>query len=310
MRLRTRQLVIVAALLAPAGGCNWMKEWRRNGSGGDDGTMARDAKDVTPERLVGYLNDRAARLQSIDYQRASMQVSGKPIPIPANLDGHLMSAQPRNFRLVGGGKIVNSKVIIGSNSDQFWMYVAAPGDEPTYVFASHSDFDAGRAQMPNNIPFEPDWVMQALGMTKYAPPPAVQYTVTPNLRERTYTLSWPATTPSKVPVVKEVVFNHTATGSRPVVRKHVIRDAKGHKEIASAEILDVETAPDGVVQYPTHVVLRWAEQDFKIDLSLRGAQVNQLPPDESARQAIFKRPDIPGSNPINLVRYAEFRPAK
>ena len=40
------------------------------------------------------------------------------------------------------------------------MFVDSPTVRPTFVFASHSDFESGRARMPDGIPFEPDWVMQ------------------------------------------------------------------------------------------------------------------------------------------------------
>jgi N-methylhydantoinase A len=34
-----------------------------------------------------------------------------------------------------------------------------------------ADFETGRARLPADIPFEPDWVMQALGMTRVLVPP-------------------------------------------------------------------------------------------------------------------------------------------
>ncbi|MDB5309601.1 MAG: hypothetical protein JWO38_3803 [Gemmataceae bacterium] len=320
--MRTRQLLVLAALVAPAGGCNWMKEWRERDQVRDrdrdrDRGGAMDPKDVTPEKLVAYLNDRASRLQSIQYEKSSMRISGKALPVPATLDGHLWCAQPRSFRLVGNGRVVGSKVIIGSNPEQFWLYMDVPNDGATYVYASHTDFDSGRARLPNDIPFEPDWVMQALGMTTFKPPPEVKYELTrpnPRDRDRTYTLGWEAMTPAKVPVIKEIVFDHNGGGARPVVKKHVIRDARSKQVIASAEVRAVETVEAGIdprspvaVQYPTHVTLRWEGQDFTMDLTLKGAQVNQMPADDQARRNLFARPEIPKTNPINL---AEFRPTR
>jgi hypothetical protein len=339
--MRTLTLIVAAALLSPAVGCNWMKEWR---NGADQRGPVGQGKipEVTPDQLVSYLNDRAARLQSLEYGNTRMRVSGKGIPVPATLDGNLACAQPRNFRMVSSGRVAAAKVDMGSNPEQFWVYVAAPGDAPLYVFASHDDFERGKAKMPGGIPFEPDFVMQALGMTTFAPtneyeeaaapvsrpatrvslsnpplPPAGSRTSVPiNEKDRTYTLRWRAKTPAGLPVFKEVVFDaDAATGTRPQVKKHLIREAAGNKVIASAEIKAAETVRVGTdpksgvplaAQYPTHVVLRWEEQKFEMDLLLEKAQVNQA---DTTRAALFTRPDIRGATPIDLAKY-EFQPLK
>ena len=313
--MRTLRLLTAAALLAPAVGCSWMEKWRKNDPVGPKPTGK--IPDVTPDQLVSYLNDRAARLQSIEYGNTRMLVSGNGLPVRATLDGNLAAAQPRNFRMVGSGRVAASKVDMGSNTDQFWVYVAAPGDAPLYVFASHTDFETGKAKMPGGIPFEPEWVMQALGMTTF--PPTNQYTVAVNERDRTYTLGWPTTTPTGLAIRKEVVFDaDSATGTRPQVKKHVMREARGNKVLASAEIKSVQSAPAGTdprtglassVQYPTNVVLKWEEQKFEMDLTLEKAQVNATPADDPGRRGLFARPDHPGVRAIDLAKY-EFPPMK
>ena len=312
--MRTFRLALAAALLSPAVGCNWMKEWRE---GMNRPTVTGKIPDVTPDQLVTYLNDRASRLQVIEYGDTRVRVSGKGIPVPATLDGNLAAAQPRNFRMVGSGRVAAAKVDMGSNPDQFWVYVAAPGDAPLYVFASHSDFESGKAKMPGGIPFEPDWVMQALGMTVL--PPATQYGVTANDKERTYTLGWAATAPGGLQVRKEIVFDvDPATGTRPQVKKHLIRDGRSNKVLASAEVKAAQTVRVGsdprsglplAVQYPTHLILRWEEQRFEMDLTLDKAQVNAGVGDDGPRRALFTRPDIRGATPIDLAKY-EFPPGK
>ena len=64
---------------------------------------------------------------------------------------------------------------------------------------------------------------------------------------RTYTLSWPATTPNGVPIRKEIVFSaDDADSSRdqPQVKRHVIRDVSGNV-ICSAEVKKAHTVPVG-----------------------------------------------------------------
>lgn len=339
---RLSQFLIAAALLAPAVGCKWMDEIK-NGSAGRPKNTGK-IEPVAPEQLVGFLNDRAARLRSIEYADFRTHVSGKGLPVGANLDCDLVASQPHNFRMISNGKIVSAKVDMGSNDKEFWVYVAAPGEAPVYVFASHDDFDTGRAKMPGGIPFEPEWVMQALGMKTFSPTeqyeqvpvaladvrdqprsrrgvtvsgasPRTVQSVPINERDRTYTLRWPAKTPAGQQVIKEVVFDaDAATGSRPQVKRHVIRDYRSNKVLASAEIKTAETIQVGTdprsglpmaVQYPTHAVLRWEDPKFEMDMSMGRARVNQAVGDK-----FFARPEYRDARPVDLAAAYELRPGK
>ena len=172
-------LIAAAACLLPLAGCRWIDEHIKppnpyKGSG--------PLPPVQPNQLVTYLNERAARLQSLNYGDVRVVASDHNIPLPA-LRGSLAASQPRNFRMTGQGGAIGAKVDLGSNPEQFWVYFDAPTVKPTFVFASHSDFEAGKARLPGGIPFEPDWVMQALGMTTL--PPTNQYSVKTDEKTRT-----------------------------------------------------------------------------------------------------------------------------
>ncbi len=305
MRIRHLRLLVAAALLCPAVGCNWMKEWRDQGSNRPTGKLP----DYKAEDLVRFFNWRASQFQSVEYGNVRARVSGKGIPIPVNLDGSMAAAQPKFFRLRSQGRVAGT-IDMGSNAEQFWVYASAPGDEALFVFASHADFEGGRAKMPGGLPFEPDWVMLALGLAPL--PPAGNYDVLANERERTHTLGWSAVSPNGVPVRKEVVFDaDPATGNRSQVKRHVLRDGK-NKLIATAEIKAAEVARVGqnargeplAIQYPTHMVLRWEDPRFEMDLTLERAAVNTGLADDPAKRAqFFTRPTVPGKEPIDLARF-------
>jgi hypothetical protein len=301
--MRTLKLLVIATALAPAVGCKWLEDMRANGDQGRNRVRGK-IEPVAAGDLVDFLNKRAARLRSVEYDNVHMHVAGKDVPlIGANLAGELAVAQPRNFRMLAEGKF-GGKVVMGSNDEQFWVYMDAPGGPPVYVYATHADFQTGRARMPNGLPFEPDWVMQALGMSIY--PAANNYEVAVNERERTYTLWWLSNSVSGGQVRKEVVFDaDAATGSRPQVRRHVIRDAKGTRVIASADIKSAETVGVGTdpvsglplaAQYPTRVVLKWADPQFEMDLTLEKARANQ-----ATDPTAFARPEIRNTPAINLA---------
>lgn len=302
--MKTVRLLLAAAALSPLTGCEWIKGLRTdNDRPKSNGPLPQ----VQPEQLVNYINDRAGRVQSLNFGDVRLVARAQSIPLPP-LRGSMAASQPRNFRMTGTGGAMGAKVDLGSNPDQFWMFLDVPTEKPMFVYASHSDFEAGKARIPGGIPFEPDWVMQALGMTTL--PPNNQYSVKPDDKARTYTLSWPAVTPGGAQVIKEVVFDGDAAADpRPQVKRHVIRDARNNKVICSAEIKQARTAslpigPTGqpqVVQHPTLVVLRWEEQKFEMELDLKTGRVNEpFTAEESGR--LFRMPTKPGVQAIDLAR--------
>jgi hypothetical protein len=302
---RNLRLLVAAALLCPAVGCNWMREWRDQAQQGPRPTGALPKRDA--DDFVKFINWRASQLQSVEYENVRMRVSGKGIPIPVSLEGNLVAAQPRCFRMRAQGKVAGN-IDLGSNPEQFWVYTAG-GGENMYVYAAHADFETGRARMPGGLPFEPDWVMQALGLNPI--PTTGAYDVKTDDREQTYTLGWTARAPNGVDVRKEIVIDgNPATGKRSQIKRHVLRDAK-NKLIATAEIRAAEIARVGqdangnplAVQYPTHLVLRWEEPRFEMDMTLDRATVNAVQSDDPARRAaLFTRPTNTPSPPIDLAR--------
>lgn len=325
------RLVLCAVLLTPSVGCTSIREWLgRNQTPANTGAVPK----VTAEQLVGYLNAHADRLQSLTY--GSVGVSGRDGLMEFNLNGHMAASQPRNFRMVvTRGGLINSKVDVGSNEQLFWASaVDVPTVPPMYVFASHADFEQGKARLPGNVPFEPDWVLQALGMKRYplnaayeevtvpdgpatpagrAPlPPAPRKSVPINEKDRTYTLRWPTTTPGGAEVFKEIVFaadDADAARNQPQVKRHLIRDARG-KVLALAEVKSAHTVPVGgtdpvtkrpyVIQYPTEIELKSDDQKFKLVLRLDAAKVNQpVSPQDAGR--LFDLPNIAGLRPTDLA---------
>lgn len=298
---RSRTLIVVAAALLPVVGCAWLDKFKTD--------TAKDALPKAQEKqFVAYINERATRFQTLNDVEVRMVAKTNGVPLPA-LRGELNAEQPRNFRLRGKGALVDATADLGSNGEQFWVYVNAPTQKPTFMFASHSDFEAGKAKLPGGIPFEPDWVMQALGMAIL--PQSNQYSVHIDQKARTYTLSWPAQTPQRVSVVKEIVFDgDPASEPKPQIKKHVVRDTKGNV-ICAAEIKQVKDTPTGLkdgrghpimIQHPTVVVLRWEDQKFEMKLELERGTVNK-PFTQKELADHFTRPNYADAKPIDLARY-------
>lgn len=310
--MRSLRLVLLAVLVAPGVGCKWLEDIKKNAGSRPTGAIPK----VEPDRLVSLLNLRADRLHSIEYANISMRVSGKGLLLPANLHGHLAAEQPHNFRLTTTHGLASAKLDMGSNDKEFWIYSNANAKEPVCLYASQADFASGKTRMPEGIPFEPNWVLEALGMAHY--PEKGDYTVSIDERERTYTLSWTAQLPSGA-VRKEIVFDaFDATGTRPQVRKLVIRNLKTKSVIATAEIQSAQTVQVGIVtikgenhaatfQYPTRVVLKWSEPRFEMDLTLNKAETNAPLTADPSRQTLFLRPPYKDATAIDLAGNYEFK---
>ncbi len=116
----------------------------------------------TAVELVNYLNDQANRLQSIESH--DLQIDVRVPGTSVNLDGgSLMCQKPRYFRLVGS-KLGMQQVLVGSNEDRFWFYVK---QQDALYHCTYNDFEKGAVDLP--FPFEPEWVLEALGMSQIDP---------------------------------------------------------------------------------------------------------------------------------------------
>jgi hypothetical protein len=308
-------LLLLVVALAALTGCESFKELMNRDK--DRTTKGNEAlPKVQPDQLVTYVNERAGRLQTFSAEYVRVVATDHSFTFPA-LRGSIDASQPRNFRLRATGGAVPATTDLGSNSDQFWVYLDAPTQKPLYVFASHSDFESGKAKLPGGIPFEPDWVMQALNMTTLAP--NNHYTVSIDQKARTYTLRWPATTPNGASIIKEIVFegDDDVQGNKPRIKKHVIRDTK-EKVICSAEIKQAKTVrlagtdPHNsraplTVQYPSVVVLKWEEQKFEMKLEVENVTVNKPYTDDQAK-TLFTRNIRTDTKPIDLAGGFSFQP--
>lgn len=294
-----RFATVCCVVLALASGCQWMKnghvEPRTNSP------FAGPMPERTSAELVGYLNRQAGLLRSISYDDVRAVATENGRELGSLNDSSLFSSQPRSFRLIGAHSLAGTMIDIGSNDREFWMY-AKPLGRDNYFYCSHDAFSTGEVKFP--IPFDTDWVMQALGMSPYDPNAA--YEVKANREQAAYVLYQRTKTRTGLPVVKTTVFNADwADGKKPAVRKHVIFDERDPKTpIASAEIVAAKTVSlpgGGYVQAPTEVILEWPQQQFKMTMKLGRERINEDLGDRAA--SLFNKPTIRGTSPIDLAKY-------
>lgn len=296
-----RVLILLAAALLPAAtGCEWLKN--AGGAAKDRPLASGPVEPKSAAQLVGYLNQQAALVQSLKFAPVSISVK-------TDRESHTLGAstlvceQPRNFALDGDKAVLSDIVKLGSNGQEFWMYSKFP--QPTYLYCSHDDFARGAGnKLP--VPFDPDWVMQALGMAHYDPNRT--YQVETDNKAREHSLSYETTTPQGATVRRVVVF--AADGqdrTDPQIRRHLIEDTSRQviavaevKAVSRHTVRDAATGQDKAVAVPSRIKLDYPRERFTMDLTLGRPQSVNDPITDAERRELFTKPDM-GVAPINLA---------
>jgi hypothetical protein len=290
-------LLLSCVLLA---GCGWLNRDKQTAKP----AVAANGGPPQAAELVSYLNREADRLATIESDdvdlTATVQDSGGRQNRLPGLRCFLVCEKPRSFRLTGDA-VGTNYVDIGSNNDQFWFWVK-DGDKPPLYYCSYADYERG-VKLP--LPFQPEWVVQALGMAKYDP--NKNYKV--EAKGNTYELSEEAMVQGTL-VRKITIFNGAKrpNESTPVVMGHVIQDAQTGQVICQATIRRVRSAGyrarqgEGTVNYPSDVLLEWPAEKMSMTLKIGKATVNQpIPSDKLA--TYFARPDWPNLIKIDIAHY-------
>jgi hypothetical protein len=243
----------------------------------------------TAAQLVNYLNQNAQQLQSLECMQLDLdcKVGHQPFGLQANM----ACQRNRNLRLVATA-VGNPQADMGSNDQEFWFWIAK-NDPPYLYFCSYADLAQPGMTLP--FPFQPEWVMEALGMAEHDP--AGSYTV--NAKPGTYELVEQSVSAQGQPVQKVTVFS-AGRNARFPVRAHLLLDAKG-KKICSAEISDAQMIGGAVV--PTRIVLSWPEQRMELKMKLNNPVVNRL--DQASASRLFTRPALQGVQTFDIAHPPE-----
>jgi hypothetical protein len=280
-----RQLSFAAFLAATLAftGCLPKDIW----SGNAQARVRPLPQNVDAATLIASVNDNARRLQSL--QADDVIIDAREGRESVGLSGVMSCQKPRNFRLVA--QFMGSQAVdLGSNDQEFWFWIKQ-GD-PHLIHCSYQDLARG-VYVP--FPFQPDWVLEALGMTEYNPSGSYQVAVD----ARTVQLFEQTTSAQGQPVRKVTVFDRmTAASGRPTVLAHVLQDARG-QEICSARIgrVQVDRTTGGV--YPYLVTLVWPAAKVEMTMRLDGVRLNVLPVGQ--RLTVFARPQLRNVPDLDLA---------
>lgn len=273
-------------------GCTTWPLLRSNNGGSGVGPARMPTETPTAAALVAYLNDNSRRVQSLECRGLDLDCRQRSQAV--GLSGWMVCQKPKSLRM--GGKVLGHPAVdMGSNDQEFWYWISKA--DPPYLFhCSHQDLAQGQARvMP--FPFQPDWVVEALGIGEYGPPENYQVAV----RASTVELVQRATSPQGQPIRKVTVFNRgQVRGTAPQVMAYLVQDANG-RDMCAAYITETQQDRATGAVLPRRVRLIWPAEQIELKMKLDEVTVNPQM-DEQRVSRLFTRPTMAGIQSYDLAR--------
>lgn len=277
-------VALVALLLAI--GCNHLVPNQRQSVGAG---AAANAPTPTVENLVDYLNRNAACVkpdQAVTCKNVMINIEAE---YRIGIDCKMICQAPRHFRLTGVS-LGQPVVEIGSNDKEFWFWCSKIN--PPYLY--HCSYDALKQGTKVPFPFQPDMVLNALGLAPYdRNKKYTMRTVEGNRgRNETIELTEQALSPENKPIQKITVFNRhqVQQPTQPQVLAHIIKDDQGR--VVCAANVRIAQQVDGINGpiIPRMVEFSWPEQKMKMEMRIENPSIIAMPPEKAA--TIFNRKDL------------------
>jgi hypothetical protein len=237
----------------------------------------RNANHPELEDVVTHLNKNTDLIQCWRANNVRIRTGN------FTLSGTLAVEKGNHVRLVVSSPMGN-EVDLGSNDERFWVWSRRL--EPAFVTCKHENMDVARQAL--GVPFEPEWLMEALGVS-----PLPTSGVTMQMDNQQARLVQQVVSAHGRPL-RRVVLVDLKKGNGIVV-EHSLYDYDG-KRIALAKLsghyLDKQT---GAV-LPTRIMLDWPQNQMQMTMDLGKIQVN---PTSIPRQ-IWAMPELPGYQVVDL----------
>lgn len=243
---------------------------------------AKTSKNAT--RFFDTWNSNARQIDSMLCE--SVDVDGQSQGQPYSLKGKLAYQQPNRFRMLGkfAGK---SEVDLGSNEKEIWFWIAR-AEPPAVYFCNRADL--GRVRL--STPFQPDWLIEALGVT---PLDANEYREGPGTAEYQTYLS-DQKNPLGQPVTKRVVVD--AKTNRVEAFELFSAD---RRPLARAQILEYQDDPTSGLFVPRKIQIEWPDAETRLTLTMsrRNTKLNAI--DQSFAADLFRRGDYTHTQVIDMA---------
>jgi hypothetical protein len=233
----------------------------------------------TLEQVVDVVNRNSSAIQSFSTSRATLSGSGFP-----SLTASVAFQRQRRFRLQAGTGF-GAEVDLGSNDELFWFWVKR-SQPPAVYYCRHEQFAASPAR--RMTPFEPQWLIEALGVVEFDGNLPQHIKLESNDRIRIDTIR---NTPEGA-VAKTTIVD----GAQGWVLEQYVYDVHQRlvaKSIASGHRRDPLT---GLVM-PTVVEIDSPLAQVRMRIDLGNVEINRLPNDQPA---LWQMPNYPNTPLVDI----------
>ncbi|MFZ1936472.1 MAG: hypothetical protein WCB27_19500 [Thermoguttaceae bacterium] len=233
----------------------------------------------TLEQVIDVVNRNSSQIQSFSTSRASISGPGFP-----SLSTSIAFERPQQFRL-RATSFVGAEFDLGSNDQLFWFWLKR-SQPPAIYYCRHDQFAASQARQMT--PFEPRWLIEALGVVEFDRSLPQQLTVLPNDRLRIDTIR---NTPEG-PTMKVTILD----GSQGWILEQHLYDAH-RRPVAHSIASGHRQDPLSGLVMPTVVQIDSPAAQLSLRIDLGNVEINRLSGD---RAALWSMPSIPGVPVVDI----------
>ncbi|MCA9118029.1 MAG: hypothetical protein KDA79_23315, partial [Planctomycetaceae bacterium] len=240
---------------------------------------------ITEQQLVAWLNQQTEQIRN--WRSTDVRITSSSGGIPIRLSAVLAVERPANFRMMAKS-IAGREADLGSNQDQFWFWMRR--SEPKHVFSvRHENMRTVGHQM--QIPFEPDWLMQVLGVMPLPQGDAFLQPREPDSELLALVIEGigPSGEPTRRIIQVDSCYGRIISQS--------LHDAGGNL-LARATFNDYKVCGETGVMLPHRIDLDWPQTRTAMSLHMGSIELNN----PALPQQLWTMPEIPGFPEMELGR--------
>ena len=239
----------------------------------------------TIDRTIAVVNANSAKIEQLQSTGATLKVPGVPA-----LRGSVSYERSQRFRLIADTSLTGVELDMGSNDQEFWMWVKR-NRPPAVYFCRHDEFH--NSAVRDVIPIDPAWIAEAIGVVYFDPGGRHEgpYAAGEGRIEIRTKVPTPEGESTKVTVLD--------SSHGWILEQHMF-DVTGNR-VASAVSSHHRYDPATGVSLPRHVEIELPTIDMRFTLEVSDYIVNRLTGDPAT---IWTRPERNQIPPVALGRIA------
>jgi hypothetical protein len=125
------------------------------------------AQNSSLDDVINAVNNNNAKKLRFVATNARINIEGAPVSLKSNITYEY----PKKYRATGE-TVVSKEFDIGSNEELFWVWFKQDPQKSIY-FSRHDQYEA--SPMRDSFQINPDWLVEAMGMTIFQPTPREEH---------------------------------------------------------------------------------------------------------------------------------------